>query len=121
MRRFFGVVSIIIPLLLVGCKGATDAEIREFKTSGKAMVLTKGSRWVEDIYHIKYLSRVYRIELDTSGGAGRYYFVVDKDTRVLMVNDSETGEYPRILFEEGKYRNKTGFTVKQFLKTLPKN
>ena len=83
--------------------------------NGKAMILTKGSRWVKDVYHIKYLSWVYRIDLDTSNGAGRYYFIVDKDTRVLVINDSETGEYPRILFEEGEYRSRTGLTARQFL------
>ncbi len=113
MKRFLSLA--IITLLLIGCKGSTD-EISEFKTKGRAMILTKGSRWVKDLSWIKYLSRVYRAEETNIHSRDRYYFVVDKDTRVLVINDSESGKYPRILFEEGKYRDKTGLTSVEDLK-----
>ena len=113
MKRFLAVVLIIATMILVGCGSGKSVDTSSKSNEEVAAVLQKDSLWVMDSDNMPYLNDAikrkdvdYLKQLMIEGKV----FLADKDTKVTRFGVTADKNNVLILFNEGRYTNKTGCT-----------
>lgn len=114
MKNFLTIALIVIAIILGGCDGNAHENKASQKNNDKiAAVLLKDSFWVMDSENMPYLNDAISrkdIEYLKQLMLEEKVFFVDRDTKVTRFGVAADKNNVLILFNEGRYTNKTGCT-----------
>ncbi|MBR6713505.1 MAG: hypothetical protein IKI76_11005 [Selenomonadaceae bacterium] len=118
MKKFFLVIFILLAVIFSGCGTEKTTEqsqsVTETEKNDKvASILLKNSFWVMDSDNMKYLNdAIARKDAEYLDQLmiERKVFFVDKDTKVTRFGVAADRNNVLIIFNEGRYTNKTGCT-----------
>ena len=110
MKKFLVIVIVFVAVLLTGCGGGENIPNNNDKIEA---VLLKDSLWVADSENMPYLNDAITrkdAEYLKQLMIEQKVFIVDKDTKVERFGVAAEKNNVLILFKEGRYTNKTGYT-----------
>lgn len=112
MKRFLAIALMMCVLVMVGCGNSNYSD---------ETFLKPNASWVENKEYISdFLDAAETLDEDffvqqLLEGKIKY---VDKETQVAVINELEKGKILEIKFLQGRYKNKTGYTLAKFIRDI---
>lgn len=113
MKKIFLLALMFVILILVGCGN---------KYSDETLILKKAG-WVENEENARdFLDALETNDDDflTQQIIDGKIKIVDKETKIAVLGDTDNGKIVNIKFSEGRYKNNVGYTLAEYIKDVGK-